>query len=283
MPELPEVEVTRKGLAPYVEGARVRTIVVRTEKLRSPLHRGQLERLAGSRITRLERRGKYLIWRLADEAGTPLGAVVSHLGMSGYWRVWPQTPPAPGRHEHIDWVLESAEGKPPVTVRLTDPRKFSDFVFVEGEPLEQKPLSELGPEPWDEALTPERFAAALRATRRPVKEALLAGRIVVGCGNIYASESLFLAGIDPRRRADRISAARAARLLAAVRETLEKAIAAGGSTLRDFHGPDGADGYFALQTNVYGREGLPCRQCGTVVRRIVQGARSTFFCPHCQH
>ncbi|MGN1209609.1 MAG: bifunctional DNA-formamidopyrimidine glycosylase/DNA-(apurinic or apyrimidinic site) lyase [Duodenibacillus sp.] len=281
MPELPEVEVTRKGLAPYVEGARVRAIEVRTDKLRRPLEREALASLAGARITRLERRGKYLIWRLADDLGEPLGAVVSHLGMSGYWRVWPDTPPTPGRHEHIDWVLESAAGT--VTVRLTDPRKFSDFVFVKGEPLEQKPLSDLGPEPWDETLTPERFAAALKATRRPVKEALLAGNIVVGCGNIYASESLFLAGIDPRRRADRISAVRAAGLLTAVRETLAKAIAAGGSTLRDFHGPDGADGYFALQTNVYGREGLPCRRCGTPVRRIVQGTRSTYFCPHCQH
>ena len=154
--------------------------------------------------------------------------------------------------------------------------------WFDENPFGQKPLSELGWEPFEESLTPEMFARAMRAKHRPVKEVLMAGNVVVGCGNIYSSESLFLAGIHPMRMAERISEKRLKALFAAVRQVLSQAIAAGGSTLRDFHGVDGADGYFALRTNVYGREGEPCRRCGSIIKRIVQAGRSTFYCPKCQ-
>jgi formamidopyrimidine-DNA glycosylase len=275
MPELPEVEVTRLGLSTAIVGKRVDAAAVRCVKLRQrmpPL--GRI--LPGLTLQAIERRAKYLIWRFVDDAGKSAGWLVLHLGMTGSWRIWEVPAPPPARHEHVDIVF----GR--VLVRYTDPRRFGSMMWFESDPYGQPPLSELGPEPFDVELTDERFFEALKKGRRAIKQELLSGRCVVGCGNIYACEALFRAGIHPGRPADRISKPRAQRLLACIRAVLSEAIAAGGSTLRDFHGANGEDGYFALQTSVYAREGKPCTNCGTDIRRILQGARSTFYCPRCQ-
>lgn len=274
MPELPEVEVTRMGLAPSVEGRRIEDVRIRTPRLRSPLA-GLREHLCGRIVERLERRGKYLIWRCRDECACT-GFLVTHLGMSGRWRIWLLPAPEPGPHDHVDLVFSDC------LVRLTDARRFGDMRWFDDDPGRHPPLNALGPEPLDAALTPGAFARRLRAHRAPVKEVLMAGRVIAGCGNIYACESLFEAGIHPARAASRISEARCERLLAAVRAVLERAIAAGGSTLRDFHGVSGENGYFALEAGVYGREGRPCPRCGAPIARIVQAGRSTYYCPHCQ-
>ncbi len=275
MPELPEVEVTRLGLSEAIVGKRVDAAAVRCKKLRGPLP--PFERiLPGLTLAGIERRAKYLIWRFEDGKGKPAGWLVLHLGMTGSWRIWEVPAPPPTRHEHVDIVF----GR--VLVRYTDPRRFGSMLWFEQDPHALPPLSALGPEPFDSELTDERFYESLRKSRRAIKEELLSGRSVVGCGNIYACEALFRAGIHPARPAGRISRVRASRLLTSIREVLSEAIAAGGSTLRDFHGANGETGYFALQTSVYAREGKPCAQCGAAIKRIVQGARSTFYCPRCQ-
>lgn len=273
MPELPEVEVTRRALAPALVGCTVTGTVCRVPRLRSEI--GSIpNHLAGKRLTALTRRGKYLIWRFEGESDA--GWLVTHLGMSGYWRLWESPAPQPDKHDHVDLVFGSA------TVRLTDPRRFSDMRWFDVDPCTVPPLSRLGSEPFAPALTDEVFAAALRRRRRAVKEVLMAGDVVVGAGNIYSSESLFAAGIDPRRSADRISVKRCGKLLAAIRTTLSSALEAGGTTLRDFHSPLGEDGWFSIACNVYGRAGEPCRICGTPIARIVQNGRATYYCPKCQ-
>lgn len=276
MPELPEVEVTRRALAPYVEGRQVRAVVVRNAHLRWPVSAGLAAALSGRRIERLERRGKYLLWRFAD------GTLISHLGMSGAWRVHPGRPPPAGTHDHVDIVLA---GRPRRVLRLTDPRRFGALLWhprragdVERHPL----LSHLGLEPFDPRCDARYLFRQTRGRRAAIKQVLLAGDIVVGVGNIYASESLFRAGIDPRTAATRLSRPQCERLVAAVRTVLAEAIEVGGSTLRNFVGVDGVPGYFMLDAFVYGRDGAACRVCGTKIRRIVQGQRATYFCPRCQ-
>ncbi|MDO4937471.1 MAG: bifunctional DNA-formamidopyrimidine glycosylase/DNA-(apurinic or apyrimidinic site) lyase [Sutterellaceae bacterium] len=275
MPELPEVEVTRLGLSPALVGQHVLAVVCRTPKLREPLD-GLADGVEGLTLVDIRRRGKYLIWVFADDSGTVKEYFLSHLGRSGFWRLWDNPAPAPGKHDHVDIVFEKT------TARLTDPRRFGSIRRMQIDPESVQPLSELGAEPFDETLTPEVFAAAMRKHKQSVKEVLMAGKVVVGCGNIYCSESLFQAKIDPRRAANRVSADRYGVLLGKIRSVLASAIVAGGSTLRDFHGVDGSDGYFALTTAVYGREGEACRVCGTTIKRIVQGQRATFYCPRCQ-
>jgi formamidopyrimidine-DNA glycosylase len=274
MPELPEVEVTRRGLAPYVVGQQVQAVAVRDPRLRWPVPRHLADRLTGQRIEQLDRRGKYLLWRCAR------GTLISHLGMSGVWRVWPRSgAPPPQRHDHVDIVF------PRHLLRLTDPRRFGALLWhrADAGPVEAHPLlAGLGLEPFD-----ARFAGALlhRQTRprsAAIKQVLLAGDIVVGVGNIYASEALFRAGIDPRTPAQRLSRPRCDRLAAAVREVLAEAIGAGGSTLRDFVSAAGEEGYFMLDAKVYERAGQPCRICAAPIRRIVQGQRATYLCPRCQ-
>ncbi len=276
MPELPEVEVTRRALAPFVEGARVRKVVLRERRLRWPVPVSLAEVLKGRRIERLDRRGKYLLWRFAH------GTLISHLGMSGSWRVLLGTVPAAGAHDHVDIVLAGRRGR---VVRLTDPRRFGAVLWhparsgdVERHPL----LAHLGLEPFDPRFDAAHVHRHTRGRRAAIKQVLLAGEIVVGVGNIYASESLFRAGIDPRLPAQRLSRERCERLVEAVREVLSEAIAVGGSTLRDFVDADGNEGYFMLDAFVYGRGGKPCRVCGTMIRRLVQGQRATYFCPRCQ-
>ena len=269
MPELPEVEVTRLSFADRIRGARVESVRL-GKPLRWPLG-CEPARLAGQTVGPVSRRGKYL-WLPLDDGGLLL-----HLGMSGSLRFAPQVP-APGLHDHFDLATDRG------VLRLHDPRRFGAVVWspsLDADPA-RKLLSTLGVEPFDPAFTAAYLHQRLRGRRTPIKQALLAGDIVVGVGNIYASEALFGAGIDPRAAAGRISLPRCQRLVDAVRHTLQRALQAGGSTLRDFRNAEGQSGYFQLETQVYDREGQPCRTCSAPVRRIQQGQRSTFFCPDCQ-
>jgi formamidopyrimidine-DNA glycosylase len=280
MPELPEVETTRLSLMGHVVGARV--VQVRMGKpLRWPLGVDP-QGLQGLTVSALSRRGKYLWMALSDDTGTSRGGLLLHLGMSGSL-AWLHVSAngaagAAGAHDHFD--MHTAEG----VLRLTDPRRFGAVVWSPS--LTQEPaltlLSRLGPEPFDEALTPLSFHASLQRHRVNVKAVLLSGTAIVGAGNIYACEALFAAGIDPRLSACRVSRPRAARLLAALRDILARAISAGGTTLRDFRNAYGDRGSFQNHAQIYGREGLPCVTCSTPVRRIVQGQRSTFLCATCQ-
>jgi len=273
MPELPEVEVTRRGIAEPLRGAKVVTLRL-GKPLRWPL--GQRpDALVGSIIGGVGRRGKYL-W-LSLLGGRAPGGLLLHLGMSGSLALTEQAP-APGPHDHFDLVTDRG------TLRLTDPRRFGAVVWspaLDAAPASRL-LAGLGPEPFDDALTAESFHAALHRRRAPIKAVLLGGEAVVGAGNIYACEALHTAGIHPATRADRISRPRAARLLDAVRTTLARALELGGSTLRDFRDAHGIDGAYQAEAQVYGRAGLPCGRCGATVRRVVQGQRATYFCPGCQ-
>jgi len=302
MPELPEVEVTRRGLMPHVVGRRIEQVVVRHRGLRWPVEPELEALLAGRVIRRVERRGKYLLLECVREglgecvgecvrdgdgdgtsAGADSGWLLVHLGMTGTLRVMPDAPP-PGLHDHLDLSL-SGDAQAPMTLRFRDPRRFGAVVW---SPLSEALLPThvllrgLGIEPFDERFDGAWLHRHTRGRSAAIKTVLLSGDIVVGVGNIYASESLFRAGIRPTTPAGRISLARYQRLAVAVRETLAQAIERGGSTLRDFVGSDGASGYFQLECFVYDRAGLPCRRCETPVRQIVQGQRSTFYCPQCQ-
>jgi formamidopyrimidine-DNA glycosylase len=275
MPELPEVEVTRQGIDAPLRGARIERIR-RGKALRWPLG-CRPERLHGTTIGPVIRRGKYLWMPLADAEARPAGGLLWHLGMSGSLMLL-DAAPAGGPHDHFD--LLTSRG----TLRLNDPRRFGAVVFSRS--LAHDPaarlLSGLGPEPFDPELTDARFHAALKRRRAPIKSVLLAGDVVVGAGNIYACEALFAAGIHPALRADRLSRPRAARLLQAVRATLARAISLGGSTLRDFSDAHGVAGAYQAEAAVYGRAGRACPRCGATVRRMLQGQRSTFFCAGCQ-
>jgi len=269
MPELPEVEVTRRGFAERIAGARVDAV-----RVGKPLRWALMiepEALVGRRVREVRRRGKYLLIDLDR------GLLLLHLGMSGSLR-FDAALPAPGVHDHFDLVTDRG------TLRLNDPRRFGAVVYVEDEaaPWAVKLLGGLGMEPLGEGFDLDAFHAGLRKRRTAVKQVLLAGDVVVGVGNIYASEALFQAGIRPTLSAARISRARAARLHAAVREILARAVDKGGSTLRDFSNVDGQNGYFQLEATVYGRAGEPCRVCATPIRQLRQGQRSTYYCPKCQ-
>ena len=269
MPELPEVEVTRLSFAERIRGARVQSVRL-GKPLRWPLG-CEPHRLTGQTVGEVTRRGKYL-WLPLDEGGLLL-----HLGMSGSLRFAPDAPP-PGVHDHFDLLTDRG------LLRLHDPRRFGAVVWspaLDADPA-RKLLSTLGVEPFDAAFSASYLHARLRGRRTPIKQALLAGDVVVGVGNIYASEALFGAGIDPRAAAGRISLVRCEKLVESIRATLERALKVGGSTLRDFRNADGQSGYFQLETQVYDREGQPCRACSAPIRRIQQGQRSTFFCPGCQ-
>jgi formamidopyrimidine-DNA glycosylase len=268
MPELPEVEVTRLGIAPYVTGRIIDRAIARDRRLRWPVP-ASFEALAGRVVRAVHRRGKYLLFE-CDE-----GHLLLHLGMSGSLRLLPRETP-PGKHDHIDLVFGER------VLRLRDPRRFGAVLWTEA-PLATHPLlAHLGVEPLSRALTAARLHAITRGHRSAIKQLLMDGRRIVGVGNIYACESLFVAGVDPRRPARGLSRARCERLVLAIKLTLRKAIRAGGASLRDFVRSDGEPGHFQLRAWVYGRAGLPCRRCGTPVRRIVQAQRATFYCPRCQ-
>lgn len=228
--------------------------------------------LVGRRVQAVRRRGKYLLIDLA-----PQGLLLLHLGMSGSVVFDRYLPPA-GRHDHFE--LQTSLG----TLRLNDPRRFGAVVYASGQDdaVAGKLLGRLGVEPLGDGFSVESFHRALKARQSPIKQVLLAGEVVVGVGNIYASEALFLAGLRPTLRANQISRARAARLHAAIRQVLAEAVRKGGSTLRDFSNALGESGHFQLSAQVYDREALPCRSCGTPIKRIVQQQRSTYYCPRCQ-
>lgn len=269
MPELPEVEITRRGIEPHVAGRAITAVVVRNRRLRWPVPRNLAARLEGREIRAVARRAKYLLL----DCGS--GTLIVHLGMSGSLRIVPRDE-RPGPYDHFDL------GVGDIAVRLRDPRRFGAVLWAEGDPAQHRLLAHLGVEPLSGAFTGRLLHAATRGRRAAIKLALMDHRIVVGVGNIYASESLFRAGIHPRTRAGRVSADRCDALAAAVQATLEDAIAAGGSTLRDFVQSDGSPGYFQQQYFVYDRAGEACRTCGRPVRRVAQGQRSTYFCPGCQ-
>lgn len=276
MPELPEVEVTRRGIAPALEGHPIEGVAVREHRLRWPIPRDLPARLAGLAIGSVDRRGKYLLIE-CTRAGRRAGWLILHLGMSGSLRfVEPGLPAV--RHEHFDLAAGGT------VLRLTDPRRFGAVLWhpAGDGPIAAHPLlAGLGVEPLTPAFTAALLHRATRGRRVAVKQALLAGDIVVGVGNIYASESLFRAGIRPQTAAGRVSLERYEKLVPQIRAVLEAAIAKGGSTLRDFRS-NAAPGYFQLEAMVYDRAGQPCRVCGTPIRRIVQGQRSTFYCTACQ-
>lgn len=269
MPELPEVEVTRLSLVDRLRGAHIDAVRL-GKPLRWPLG-CEPARLVGRRVTDIARRGKYL-WFALDQGG-----LLVHLGMSGSLSLSPAGA-APGPWDHFDLVTDRG------LLRLTDPRRFGAVVWSAspGDGLSGRLLAGLGVEPFDAAFDAEWLHRGLRGRRVTVKQALLAGSIVVGVGNIYASEALFLAGIDPRLRSDRLSRTRCERLVHAVRQVLAQAVALGGSTLRDFRDAHGMNGEFQHAARVYDREGLACFVCRQPIRRIVQGQRSTYFCAHCQ-
>lgn len=269
MPELPEVETTRLGLLPRLQGRTLKHVVVRNPRLRWPVQDDLPSRLVGLTLNTLHRRGKYLLFDFG-----PLTQIV-HLGMSGSLRFAGPDEPA-ALHDHIDWLFDGG-----TTLRLRDPRRFGAVLWtddVSRHPL----LAHLGPEP----LTPAFDAAYLhmQCQRRSaaIKQVIMDAQVVVGVGNIYASESLFHAGIRPGTAARRLSRPACARLAAAIKQVLTAAVAAGGSSLRDYVATDGELGYFQLQTRVYDRANLPCKVCSTPIRRIVQGQRASFYCPSCQ-
>ena len=269
MPELPEVETTRRGIAPYLIGRRVEALTVRQPRLRWPIPPVLRRDLPGQTIQAVERRAKYLL------AHTAAGSALLHLGMSGSLRIL-DADAKPGPHDHFDWRLDSGR-----ILRFTDPRRFGSLLW-------QKPgathplLRNLGPEPLGADFDGAHLWQRARGRKVAVKLFLMDQKVVVGVGNIYAAEALFAAGIHPLRAAGAVSRERFERLAREIKRILAYAITRGGTTLRDFLNPDGAPGYFEQELFVYGRDGEPCKVCGTKIRAIVQGQRSTFYCPRCQ-
>ncbi|MES2264082.1 MAG: bifunctional DNA-formamidopyrimidine glycosylase/DNA-(apurinic or apyrimidinic site) lyase [Pseudomonadota bacterium] len=276
MPELPEVEVTRRGVAPHIEGRAVRGVVLRRAGLRWPFPPGLAAALEGRTVAAAGRRGKYLLLRFEH------GTLIIHLGMSGHLRVLPTDTP-PQKHDHFDLVVDGEQGRQ--VLRLTDPRRFGAVLWhasADGDLADHALLRGLGVEPLEAGFTGQLLHAQTRQRSAAIKQVLLAGDIVVGVGNIYCSESLFRAGINPKTPAKRIGLARYDRLAQAIRDVLAEAIVQGGSTLRDFISVNGQSGYFQQTYFVYDRTGAPCRICGTPIRQIKQGQRSTFYCVQCQ-
>lgn len=267
MPELPEVETTRNGLAPHVVGATVTGTVVRQRQLRWPIPDLPLD---GSIIRALTRRAKYLLIDCGN------GTLILHLGMSGSLRILPGGTPATA-HDHFDLLLDNGK-----LMRLRDPRRFGAVLWHEGDIDTHPLLASLGPEPLQEDFDARYLHQSLRGRSIAIKQALMDNHIVVGVGNIYANESLFRSGIKPQLAADKVSLPRCERLVAEIRATLAAAIAKGGSTLRDFVHSDGSSGYFQQEYFVYGRAGEACRRCGAAIKQIKQGQRSSFYCGTCQ-
>jgi formamidopyrimidine-DNA glycosylase len=269
MPELPEVETTRRGLAPHLLGRRIESVVLRRPDLRWPIPPELPARLAGKRIEGVRRRAKYLL------VDTAPGSALLHLGMSGSLRVLPRTTP-PRLHDHVDVLLEGNR-----VLRFNDPRRFGCLLWQPAETTHPL-LRGLGPEPLSAGFDGAVLHARSRGRKGPVKAFLMDQRIVVGVGNIYAAEALFAAGISPWRAAGRVSLARYRALADAVKTILAAAIERGGTTLRDFIAPDGAPGYFEQELAVYGRGGEPCRRCGRPLREDWIGQRASTWCARCQ-
>ena len=271
MPELPEVETTRRGLSPLVEGRVIESMVVRQPQLRWPIPT-IIQTLKNQPIRGLWRRGKWLVWDL-DE-----GHMLWHLGMSGSFRGWVD-PPAPGKHDHVDLIIKDGH-----TIRFTDPRRFGALLWHSESPETHPLIARLGPEPLSDAFNGDYLWQQSRKRAIPVKSFVMNGAVVVGVGNIYASEALYAAGIRPGRAANRISKPRYEALAQAIVRILNQAIEVGGTSLRDFTVGDGTPGYFGQSLTVYGRDGEPCltNGCGATIKRVMIGQRSTFYCPRCQ-
>ena len=270
MPELPEVETTRRGLQPHLEGQRIRTAVIRKRALRLPITRNLPQLIADATLRAIGRRGKYLLF----DCGR--GSLIVHLGMSGrLWLVDAATRPEP--HDHFDLVMASG-----AVMRLRDPRRFGLVLWHKGEALSHRLLKDIGPEPLGAEFDAAWLYRETRSRSAAIKQALMDSHLVAGIGNIYANEALFHAGINPKTPARSIGLERYAVLVGKIRATLELAIGAGGSSLRDYVGSDGRAGNFQNHFLVYDRAGLPCFNCGAPVRAFVQGQRSTFYCPRCQ-
>ncbi len=273
MPELPEVEVTCRGIAPALTGNRVFAVIARTPALRYPLPENLEQKLAGQRLAAVSRRGKYLLLDFGR------GNLLIHLGMSGSLRLVPAGQPAE-RHDHFDLIF--GVGRKKLALRLRDPRRFGAILWLGRDAPAHPLLTVLGIEPLTDEFNAHWLKQELAGLSAAIKPTLMDSHRVVGIGNIYASESLFRAGIDPRTPAGRISLKRLERLVPAIKATLAAAIDAGGSSLRDFIHSDGSSGYFQQQYFVYGRDGEPCRACGRPIRELRQGQRATFFCAGCQ-
>lgn len=276
MPELPEVETTRRGIAPHLVGQEIAHAIIRNPSLRWPILSDLSEILTGLTIQAVTRRAKYLLL----DCG--LGTLIFHLGMSGSLRILSMKPrcsiEAPEKHDHFDLVLGNQ-----TILRLRDPRRFGAVLWHTGDILQHPLLINLGPEPLTTDFNARQLFEKTRESHASIKQTLMNSHVVVGIGNIYANEALFLAGINPRIAADRIAITRYERLVQAVKQTLQQAIEAGGSSLRDFVNSDGNPGYFQQCYGVYGRAGQRCKQCGHIIKQIKQNQRSSFYCPNCQH
>jgi formamidopyrimidine-DNA glycosylase len=269
MPELPEVETSRRGIEPHIVGTRVERVIIRNRSLRWPVSRSVDRNLVAKTINSVTRRAKYLL------INTDSGAAILHLGMSGSVFIVDRDTPA-GVHDHVDIDFDSGK-----TLRFRDPRRFGSLHWCK-EPLQHKLLKSLGPEPLGDEFDGDYLWTQSRGRRVSIKQFIMNAHVVVGVGNIYASEALYMAGINPRRAAGRVALQRYVLLATAIKEVLTKAIKAGGTTLRDFYGGDGEAGYFQQQLEAYGREGEPCRRCNTPITLIVQGQRSSYYCKQCQ-
>ena len=269
MPELPEVETSRRGIEPHIIDTRVSRVIIRNRSLRWPVSKTVDRELVGASIASVTRRAKYLL------INTNSGSAILHLGMSGSVFIVDRDTPA-GVHDHVDIDFDSGK-----TLRFRDPRRFGSLHWSKF-PLRHKLLKSLGPEPLDDEFDAGYLWDKSRGRRVSIKQFIMNAQVVVGVGNIYASEALFLACINPRRAAGRIALRRYELLVASIKEVLANAIKAGGTTLRDFYGGDGEAGYFQQQLEAYGREAEPCRRCDTPITAIVQGQRSTYYCKRCQ-
>lgn len=274
MPELPEVETTLRGLEPHLLGHTIEDVVVRNASLRWPIS-PEITQARGRSVARCRRRAKYLLIDLEQHAREPCGLII-HLGMSGSLRICGADETA-RKHDHFDLVLDSGQ-----CARFHDPRRFGALLWRSGPAESHELLRHLGPEPLSDDFSGELLWRLARGRKGAVKNYIMDGRVVVGVGNIYASEALFMAGIHPSRPAGRISAARYGALAAAIRDVLSRAIRSGGTTLRDYLNSAGRPGYFAQELLVYEREGEPCFQCGAAIRRKVIGQRSSYYCVSCQ-
>ena len=269
MPELPEVETSRRGIEPHIVDTAISRVVIRERRLRWPVAKDVDRNLPGQTVTSVGRRAKYLL------INTEKGSAILHLGMSGSVCIVDRDTPA-SIHDHVD--IEFTSG---LMLRYRDPRRFGSLHWSRN-PLSHPLLKELGPEPLGDEFSGDYLWQKSRGRKVSIKQFIMNAHIVVGVGNIYASESLFMAGINPRRAAGRIAAHRYDALADAIKEVLSRAITAGGTTLRDFYGGNGEAGYFQQQLEAYGREDEPCRRCNTPITAIVQGQRSTYYCKNCQ-
>lgn len=269
MPELPEVETSRRGIAPWIEQQRIVAIIVRQRRLRWRIPNSFEDKLTGQIVNCVRRRAKYLL------LDTSNGTAILHLGMSGSVRIVDPDEPA-GKHDHVD--IRFGNGK---ALRFCDPRRFGSLLWTD-DAAKHPLLRDLGPEPLEKDFDGLYLWQQAQGRRVTIKQFIMNAKVVVGVGNIYASECLFIAGIHPKRKAGRIAQARMLVLATAIKTVLRRAIKAGGTTLRDFHGGDGEPGYFQQQLDVYGRAGDPCRCCNNEISMVVLGQRSTFYCKHCQ-